>query len=151
MNDRDRYPDPVRRVKDAMDMHAVAGASGYAVFSLQDGRPITNDTYPSRGDARRHAERRTQDHLLILEIAPDGIPWREAEAVLKYERALVAAGVRSPDSLETEENSGLLSMPAQKWDRQRMARQLITGKALPAQENLPGGIVPAAYNRKAIR
>jgi hypothetical protein len=147
--ERLRYPDPVLRVKDTMDMHAVAGGYGYVVFSLQDGRPLSHETFPSRGHARKEAEKKTQDALLILEIQPDGMTYREAEAVLKYERTLWSAGCRTPDTLETEENSGLLSMPHQKWDRQRMLQQLKTGKPLPGgpHENLPNGLVPAAYQR----
>ena len=124
------WPDPVKRVKDEMDMHAVVHDIGYAVFSMQDGRPITHDAYPSRADARRFAEKLTTDFLLIIEISPDGMPYNEADAVLKYERTLNNMGMRSPDSLETEENSGLLSMPRNRHDRRRMARQLITGRAL---------------------
>jgi hypothetical protein len=141
MSERDKWPDPVKRVKDEMDFHAVAGGFGYAVFSMQDGRPLTHDTYPSRALARKAGERKTSDHLLILEVQPDGMPYNEADAVLKYERALNSAGYRTPDTLESEENSGLLSMPRNRHDRRRMARQLKTGKALyPAETdytNLP--------------
>lgn len=126
----DQWPDDVRRVKDAMDLHAVAHGKGYAVFSLQTGIPVTNDLYPSRRDARRMAERKTSDALLILEARPDGMPYNEAAAVLKYERELYSMGVRTPDSLESEENSGLLSMPLNRHDRRRMAAQLRKGKPL---------------------
>lgn len=146
MEERDRWPDPVRRVKDEMDFHAVAGGFGYAVFSMMDGRPLTHDTYPSRREARRAGERKTQDHLLILEVRPDGMPYREADAVLRYERALNSAGVRTPDSLESEENSGLLSMPSNRHDRRRMAKQLKTGKPLyPA--GTPYGNLPQFQKR----
>lgn len=128
--ERDKWPDPVRRVKDEMDFHAVAGGYGYAVFSMQDGRPLTHIAYPSRREARKAGERQTQDFLLILEIQPDGMPYREADAVLRYERALNSAGVRTPDSLESEENSGILSMPRNRHDRRRMAAQLKSGKPL---------------------
>src|ERR1700733_581083 len=134
--EREKWPDPVRRGKDEMDLHAVAGGSGYAVFSMQDGRPITHDTYPSRRDARRFAEKLTTDFLLILEVQPDGMPYREANAVLCYERSLNAAGVRTPDQFEDEQNSGMLSMPRTKHDRRRMAKQLISGKPL-LPEGLP--------------
>jgi hypothetical protein len=134
VSERDNWPDPVRRVKDEMDMHAVVihegGERGYAVFSMQDGRPITHHLYPSRGRARRDAEKLTTDYLLIIEASPDGMPYREADAVLKYERSLNNMGVQSPDVLETEENSSLLSMPRNRHDRRRMARQLVTGKPL---------------------
>ena len=138
----DIWPDEVKRICDAMNMHTLAGMSGgYAVFSLQDGRPVTHDTYPSRGHARRMAERRTQDHLLILQVQPDGMSPQEAAACLRYERTLISAGVRTPDHLETEENSGLLSMPLHPHDRQRMIKQLKAGKPL-YPESVPYGNLP---------
>lgn len=132
MSERERWPDPVRRVKDEMDMHAVTGNHGYAAFNLTDGSPVTHDSYPSRERARHYAEKLTRDNLLILEISPDGMPYNEANAVLLYERTLIGMGVRSPDvdNLETEENSGLLSMPRTRHDRRRMAAQLRKGKPL---------------------
>jgi hypothetical protein len=135
MNERAKWPDPVLRVADEMNMHAAAHTPGdpfgYAVFSMETGTPVTHDLYPSRARARQSAEKITSDHLLIIEMQPDGMPFREAEAVLKYERTLVYnLGVRSPDSLETEENSAILSMPRNRHDRRRMARQLKTGKPL---------------------
>lgn len=140
------WPDDVKRVKDEMDFHAVAGAHGYAVFSLADGRPLTHDAYPSRARARISGEKITQDFLLILEIQPDGMPYNEAAAVLKYERTLNSAGYRSPDSLETEQNSGVLSMPRTKRDMRRMARQLISGKPL-LPEGLPYGNLPSHFRK----
>lgn len=137
------WPDEVKRVCDAMNMHTLAGSAHlYAVFSLQDGRPITNDVYPSRAHARRMANRKTQDHLLILEVQPDGMQPNHAAACLKYERTLISAGVRTPDHFETEENSGLLSMPEHPHDRKRMIRQLKTGKSL-YPESVPYGNLPA--------
>jgi hypothetical protein len=139
--ERLKWPDPVLRVKDAMDVHAVAGAFGYAVFSMQDGRPLTMDTYPSRAAARRAGERKTGDLLLILEVSPDGMPYNEANAVLKYERTLNNMGVQSPDTLEDEANSGALSMPRNRHDRRRMAAQLRKGSPLyPA--HVPYGNLP---------
>lgn len=129
--ERLKWPDPVLRVKDAMDLHALAGmAHRYAVFSMQDGRPITMDTYVSRAEARRFASRKTQDLLLIIEVLPDGMPYNEANAALKYERTLNNIGVQSPDTLEDEANSGALSMPRNRHDRRRMAKQLKTGSPL---------------------
>lgn len=133
------WPDDVKRVKDAMDLHAVAGMAGnYMVCSLQTGKPVTNDCYPSRMVARRFAERKTTDALLILQVAPDGMTYKEAEACLKYERTLYAAGFRTPDHFETEENSGLLSMPHNPHDQKRMIRQLVSGRPLPGiHSNIP--------------
>lgn len=150
-DERDRWPDPVRRVKDAMDMHAIAmseGVSegGYAVFRMTDGSPVTSDLYPSRAAARRIAERKTQDYLLILEAAPDGMGYREADAVLRYERTLNSAGLRTPDSLETESNSGLLSMPRTRSDQRRMAKQLVSGNKL-VPDDVPYGNLPYFLRR----
>jgi hypothetical protein len=118
-----------------MDLHAIAMQEGvieggYAVFRLTDGVPCGNQLYPSRAAARRDAEKHTSDHLLIIEASPDGMPYNEAAAVLRYERTLISMGIRTPDTLETEENSGLLSMPRNRHDRRRMAAQLKKGKPL---------------------
>lgn len=129
-SERLRWPDPVLRIKDAMDLHALGGGSGYVAFKLTDGTPLTVSPQPSRAAARKYASRYTMDHLLILEIQPDGMPYREASAVLQYERTLISQGVRTPDSLESEANSGLLSMPRTTADRRRMAAQLRSGKPL---------------------
>jgi len=133
--ERLKWPDPVLRIKDEMDLHAVAGGKGYCAFNLQTGKPMSRgNTFPSRAAARRNAEKRTMDHILILEVQPDGMPYHEADAVLRYERTLIAAGVRTPDQFETEENSGMLSMPRTKLDRSRMIKQLVSGKPLyPAE------------------
>jgi len=128
--ERLKWPDPVLRIKDVMDMHAVAGSFGYVAFSLQTGKSLTGPWHTSRRSARREAEKKTADHLLILEIQPDGMTYREADAVLRYERALASAGIRTPDSLESEENSGILSMPRNRHDRRAMAAQLRRGKPL---------------------
>lgn len=149
MTDTKVWPDDVKRVKDAMDLHAVAGSAGqYAVFSLQTGIPVVMDVFPSRRDARRIAARKTHDALLILQVQPDGMPYKEAECCLKYERALWAAGFRTPDEMESEQNSGLLSIPRTKNDRRKMARQLISGKPL-LPEGLPYGNLPY-YLRKGL-
>lgn len=149
--ERLKWPDPVLRVKDMMDLHAIAMQNGiveggYAVFSLQTGMPLGDRLYPSRAAARRDAEKKTSDHLLIIEAQPDGMPHNEAAAVLKYERTLISMGCRTPDSLETEENSGLLSMPRNRHDRRRMAAQLRKGKALLPAE-VPYGNLPNMIRR----
>lgn len=145
----EEWPDDVKRVKDAMDVHAVGGSAGqYAVFSLQTGSPVNMDVFPSRRDARRIAEKSTTDALLILEVQPDGMPYNEAAACLKYERALWSSGFRTPDTFESEENSGLLSIPRTKQDRKRMAQQLISGKPI-LPDGLPYGNLPY-YLRKGL-
>jgi hypothetical protein len=147
--ERAKWPDPVLRVADEMNMHASAHVMGepmgFAVFAMTDGRPLTHDLYPSRARARQAAEKITSDFLLIVEAQPDGMPFREADAVIKYERSLNTAGFRTPDALETEENSGVLSMPRNRHDRRRMGRQLITGKPL-YHESVSYGNLPNLSN-----
>jgi hypothetical protein len=144
--ERLKWPDPVLRVKDEMDMHAVAGGFGYVAFKLRNGKPVTHNTYPSRGKARFHAERKTREPLLILEVQPDGMPYKEAACVLQYERTLQASGVRTPDEFETEENSGMMSMPRTSFDRARMIAQLRAGKPLyPADQ--PYGNTPSLIRK----
>jgi hypothetical protein len=140
--ERLKWPDPVLRVKDTMDMHAVAGGHGYVAFSLQTGVPQSPFAFPSRRLARRDAEKTTTDNLLIIEIQPDGMPYREAAAVLRYERTLISQGIRTPDEFETEENSGLLSMPRTRHDRRRMAAQLRKGQTASLPADVPYGNLP---------
>jgi hypothetical protein len=140
--ERLKWPDPVLRVKDTMDLHAVAGGRGYVAFSLQDGKPQSPFAFPSRGLARKEAEKHTTDHLLIIEIQPDGMPYKEAAAVLQYERTLISQGVRTPDEFETEQNSGLLSMPRTRHDRRRMIAQLKKGKSAALPADVPYGNLP---------
>jgi hypothetical protein len=141
--ERLKWPDPVLRIKDEMDLHAVAKGSGYCAFNMRTGKPISRgNTFPSRAAARRNAEKKSMDHLVILQIQPDGMTYREADAVLRYERTLVSAGVRTPDQFETEDNSGMLSMPRTSYDRARMIQQLVSGKPLYPAE-VPYGNLPA--------
>lgn len=139
--------DAARRIHEAMALHAIAKARGYFACKLMDGRPVTNDTFPSRAAARRIAERKTSDPLIILEVQPDGGTPKGCQIALDYERMLYSRGCRTPDALETEENSGLLSIPEFAHDRRRMARQLITGKPLVSPEVTVSNL-PAAYRKR---
>lgn len=140
----EKISDEAKRILDAMSLHAIAGSHGYFACKLSDGRPVTNDVYPSRGTARRFAEKITSDPLVILEVQPDGGSAKGCQAALDYERVLYSRGFRTPDSLETEENSGLLSVPEFAHDRNRMIRQLVAGKPLVSPEvtvsNLPAAL-----------
>ena len=89
------YPTEVHRIADEMTMHAVAKSHGWVCFRLQDGAPIGHMAYPTRSEAVRFM-RWDLDNVLYLEIQPDGMSLREAEAVLKYARALHDAGFRIP-------------------------------------------------------
>lgn len=147
LTERDTWPDDVRRVKDEMDMHAVAGARGWVAFHLADGRPLDHTAYPVRILAVK-AAKWDRDNYMYAEIQPDGMPYREASAVLKYARSLHEAGWRIPDP-EFDYDA---SMPRTAADRKRMARQLVSGKPLSPQHittNLPseGARIPVPYRK----
>jgi hypothetical protein len=133
------WPDDVRRVKDAMDLHAVAGSYGFAVIALADGKPLDNTAYPSWKDAVK-AAKWDRDNYMYLEIQPDGMSYEEAEAVLNYARTIHKLGYRIP-SPDWDAGPLASSMPMHPRDRRRMARQLASGRPLYPHEtpysNLP--------------
>lgn len=145
-------PDCAKRIKDELDMHAVAGARGWAVFALADGTPLDHTAYDSWNAAVR-AARWDRDNYAFVEIMPDGCPsYRAAAAILHYARTLSRGGYRIP-SPDWDAGPLAASMPAQPHDRRRMARQLISGKPLLpegfAMSNLPAERgIPAAFLRK---
>jgi hypothetical protein len=126
--ERTKWPDDVKRVKDEMDMHAVAGSYGYVVIALADGKPLDHAAYPTWGEAVR-AAKWDRDNYMFLEIQPDGMPYREAQAVLKYARTIHQLGHRIP-SPEWAAGPLVASMPDKPWDRKRMMKQLKSGKPL---------------------
>lgn len=128
------YSDDVKRVKDEMDMHAVAGSHGWVAFHLSDGRPANHTAYERRQDAVL-AMRWDRDNFMYVEIQPGGMELKEAEAVLAYARLISKMGFRIPDP-EFDYDA---TMPYQPWDRARMARQLVSGKPLDpfGYTNLP--------------
>lgn len=145
------WPDDVKRVKDAMDMHAVAGARGWVALALADGRPLDNAAYDSWNDAVK-AAKWDRDRYIFLEIQPDGMSYREAKAVLDYARTLWDAGFRIPSP--DWEHGQAMSMPTQPADRARMVRQLVSGRPLVpegyAMSNLPAERgIPAAFRKGA--
>lgn len=117
-----QFSDDARRIADEMTMHAVAKSQGWAVFSLSDGRPLDHCPYPTRTLAVR-AAKWDRDNYLYLEIQPDGMQPKEAEAVLSYARALHNAGFRLPDP-EFDYDA---SMPTFSWDRSKQIRHLASG------------------------
>lgn len=142
--ERSKWPDDVKRIKDTMDMHAVAGSRGWAAFSMADGTPLDNTVYDTWNDAVR-AAKWDRDNYLFIQVQPDGTSYREAKAVLDYARTLSKAGYRIP-SPDWEAGPMASSMPYQKHDRKRMIRQLIKGTPLiPA--DVPYGNLPAAYRK----
>lgn len=139
MGERDRWPDDVRRVKDEADMHAVAGSRGWFAVAMADGKPLDHTAYESWNDAVR-AARWDRDRYIFLEIQPDGMTYREAEAVLKYARGMYDMGFRIPSP--DWEHGQAMSMPYHAHDRKRMARQLVSGTPL-IPDDVPYGNIPA--------
>ncbi len=117
--------DEARRIADAMTLHSVAGQAGqWAAFRMDDGRERHRGTaFPSRVTAVR-ACGHDRDTTVYLEISPDGMQPKEAQAFLAYARYLHSRGWRLPDP-DFDFDGG---MPAFAWDQAAMARQLIGGK-----------------------
>lgn len=90
------YTDDARRMADEMNLHAVAGSKGWAVFALADGRS-DHTPYADIGDAYL-AKRWDRDNYLYLQIPAGGVnDPAEMQACLDYARALHKAGYRLPD------------------------------------------------------
>lgn len=117
------YSDDARRIADEMTLHAIAGSKGcWAVFRLSDGRPVDHVAYPTRKRAVRHM-RWDRDNFLYLEIQPDGMHPKAAQAFLNYARFLHDQGWRLPDP-DFDYDA---SMPTFGWDQQRNMKHLISG------------------------
>jgi hypothetical protein len=119
--------DAAKRVKDEMDLHAVAGDRGWAVFALADGKPLDHTAYDSWKAAVK-AAKWDRDRYFFLEVQPDGMPEREAVAVIRYARLCHDLGGRVPPPDDVHLFPP--GMPLQPLDRLRMARQLASGKPL---------------------
>lgn len=132
-----RYTDAARRIKDEMDLHAVAGDTGWAVFSLADGRPRDHVAYDSWSEAVKSTGW-DRDNYFYLEIDPGGMPLGEAQAVLDYARFVRAMGGRVPPP-DSHYGELFSSMPFYEHDKIRMARQLASGKPIDPRglTNLP--------------
>jgi hypothetical protein len=117
--------DEAKRIADAMTLHSIAGQAGrWASFRMSDGGEVQRHAaYASRIEAVR-AARWDRDTTVYLEISPDGMEPKEAQAFLSYARFLHAQGWRLPDP-EFDYDGG---MPAFAWDKRAMARQLVGGK-----------------------
>lgn len=117
--------DDARRIADAMTLHSIAGNAGqWAAFRMQDGREVNcGAAYATRTEAVRFAGF-DRDTTVYLEISPDGMEPKEAQAFLTYARFLHSQGWRLPDP-DFDFDGG---MPAFAWDQAAMARQLIGGK-----------------------
>lgn len=87
--------DAAKRMSDAMNLHAVARAKGWAVFALADG--TTDHTpYETYEDALR-SRTWNRDRYVYLQIQPDGMPAGIAQRYLDYARMLQDNGARMPD------------------------------------------------------
>lgn len=117
------WPDDVKRIKFAMDTHAVAGSRGWVAFRLEDGTSQDGNTvYETRVDAVKH-QKWDLDERIYLEILPGGMPLGEAEAVLVYARAMYDAGFRIPDPAFHFDPV----MPYQPADRRKKIAHLASG------------------------
>jgi hypothetical protein len=121
--------DAAKRIQDEMNMHAVAGAYGWAVFRLSDGRPFDHIAYPDRVDAVK-ATRWERDNCAFLPINPAGMSGVEAEAVLTFARGLSAAM-----PLPSAEFDFDPTMPHRPVDRRKKLAHLASGGKL-----FPNGI-----------
>ena len=132
------WPDPVKRIKDEMDMHAILGQRGFVAIALEDGKPLDHACYPTWSDAVKVAKW-DRDRYMFPEVQPDGMTHEEAASVLDFARKLYAGGYRIPNPEWTDHQA--TAMPLNPYDRKRMARQLITGRPiLPA--DVPYGNLP---------
>jgi hypothetical protein len=91
------YSDDARRMADTMNLHAVAGSRGWAVFALADGRSPGNTAYDDISDAHR-AMKWDRDRYLYLQIPAGGVnDPAEMQGCLDYARVLSQMGYRLPD------------------------------------------------------
>jgi hypothetical protein len=115
------YPDDAKRIADAMTMHTVLGHSGmWCAFALADGRSPDNTAYPTRDEAVMY-QRWDRDNYVYLMVQPDGMHPKEAEAFLRYARALHDKGFRLPDP---ENLDKIPTMPLTKQDQREQIRAL---------------------------
>ena len=82
-----KISDDAKRVSDEMNMHAVAGSHGWAVFRLSDGSPVDHNVYPSRRSAII-AMKHDSANFMYLEIDPDGMLAKYAQTCLDFQRML---------------------------------------------------------------
>lgn len=109
-----QYSDAARRASDIVNLHVIAGSVGqWCSIRLSDGGS-DGAVYESREQAISHQLR--PEYTTQVLIPPDGMSPQEAEAVLKYWRALVDANVRDDDPR--------LEMPLIPLTRRDIARQI---------------------------
>jgi hypothetical protein len=127
--ERSRWPDWVLRVYDELTMHTLAGsAHKWCAFHLSDGSPLDHTAYETWSETVK-AAKWDRDNFMFTEVQPDGITYKAADAILRYARMIHQLGHRIP-SPDWEAGPMVASMPANRHDRRRMAKQLKSGKPL---------------------
>jgi hypothetical protein len=118
------YTAAAHRASDAVTLHALAGSAGkYAALSLLDGSPSPGNVAYDSQLAAIAALGWNRDRFAVVFIPPDGMPPREAEAVLTFARQRYDAGFRYADP-NRGYNQPDISMPALPADRARQIRLL---------------------------
>ena len=118
--------DAARRCADIVNLHAVAGgllAEGeerWVAIRLSDGGS-DGAVYDSRAAAIAHQLR--PEYCTYVLVPPDGMQPQEAEALLRYWRALVDAHVRDDDP-----SMPMPLMPLTVRDQRRQIQVLAKGK-----------------------
>lgn len=135
-----RVPDPVKRVKHEMDMHAVAGSYGFVAFAIEDGSPLDHSAYETYADALR-AMKWNRENYFVIEVQPEGMSFEEATAVLGYARFCRQMGGWVPAPEEADKMPAPGTIPYFERDQKLMARQLATGRRIP--DHLMRNINPA--------
>lgn len=104
-------------MSDAVTLAAIAGGAGnWLAVKLQDGR-CDNTLYPSRSEAQRH--QLSPEHCTFIQVPPDGMQIRQADAVLDFWRQCHSAGFRAVDPRDD-----MPSMPLTAPDARRQIRLL---------------------------
>jgi hypothetical protein len=94
----EKWPDDVKRISDAMNLHAVCGKSmKWVAYALADGSsPDSHTTYDTREEAVLY-RRWDRDNYFYLQVQPDGMSLEAADGFLRYARMLHDNGYRLPD------------------------------------------------------
>jgi hypothetical protein len=91
----EEHNDAAKRMSDAVNLAAVNGSSGkWMAFKLSDGS-TDHTVYDSRSSAVSHVS--WPEHNCFIQVDPNGMQLKEAEAVLGYWRQLHDAGGRFRD------------------------------------------------------
>ena len=120
---KSQYSDAARRASDIVNLHIVAepeNAGRWVAIRLSDGGS-DGAVYDSREAAISHQLR--PQYCTFVQMPPDGMSPKEAEALLKYWRALVDANVRDDDIY-----TPMPLMPLTQRDQLRQIRVLAKGK-----------------------